>query len=161
MCRLRGWRDWQNNPSLYNMKSILIAVVIFFISDTPSKVSKTDLISQKWIEVGLKVFHKEYKPVDKRSAETLNFHKNGTLEKELYGQLKFKGLWKFNADSTKIAIELTELNGSPVRSTPLDKVKPTDSILKLTSDTLILGTLGQYGDLRIHGHDDRYFVSVH
>ena len=143
------------------MKSILIAFVLIFISDTPSKVSKADLISKKWIEVGLKVFGKEYRSVDKQSAEILTFHKNGTAEKELYGNLKFKGLWKFTPDSTKLAIEWTELNDNPVRNTPINKVKPTDSILKLSSDTMILGTLKQYGDLRIHGHDDRYFVTVH
>jgi hypothetical protein len=143
------------------MKSILIGFALILISDTPSKVSKADLISKKWIEVGLKVFGKEYRPVDKQSAEFITFHKNGTVEKELYGNLKFKGLWKFTLDSTKLAIEWTELNDNPVRSTPINKVKPTDSILKLSADTMILGTLKQYGDLRIHGHDDRYFVSVH
>ena len=143
------------------MKSILFVLVLIFISESPSKVSKTDLISQKWIEVGLKVFGREYRSVDKQSAETFTFHKDGTLEKEVYGNLKFKGLWKFSADSMKIAIELTTLNGNPLRSTPLSKIKPTDSILKLTRDTLILGTLKQYVDLRMHGHDDRYFVRVH
>ena len=142
------------------MKSILVVSILFFSPYSPS-ISKTDLISQKWIGVGLKVFGKDYRPIDKRSAETLTFHKNGTLEKELYGNLKFKGFWKFNADSTKIAMELTELNGNHIQDMPLDSGKPTDSILKLTQDTLILGTLKQYGDLRIHGHDDRYFVRIH
>jgi hypothetical protein len=143
------------------MKSILIVFLLILISDTPSKVSKTDLISQKWIEVGLKVFGREYRSIDKQSAEIFTFHKDGTLEKEVYGNLKFKGLWKFSDDSMKVAIELTAVNGNPLRSTPLGKLKPTDSILKLSQDTLILGTLKQYGDLRIHGHDDRYFARVH
>ena len=142
------------------MKCILIAFALIIISDTPSKVSKADLICQKWIEVGLKVFGKEYRTVDKQSAEILSFHKNGTLEKELYSNLKFKGLWKFSNDSNKIAIEWTELNANPLRNTPINKVKPTDSILKLSADSMILGTLKQYGDLRIHGHDDRYFVKM-
>jgi len=142
------------------MKSILFVFIFLFISYRLAPVSKADLISQKWIEIGLKVFGREYKSVDKRSAEILTFHKDGTLEKELYGNLKFKGLWKFSEDSSKLAIELTELNGNPMGGLPLNEMKPTDSILKLTRDTLIIGMLAQYGELRIHGHDDRYFVSA-
>ena len=119
------------------------------------------MISQKWLEVGLKAFGNEYKPVDKSLVQIITFHKNGTLEKELYGNLKFKGIWKFSSDSNKIAIELTELNGNKLKGLSLNEIKPTDSILKLTRDTLILGALGEYGHLRVHGHDDRYFVRVH
>jgi len=144
---------------LNNMKAVL-TIIFILILGFPATTSKVDMISQKWLEVGLKVFEKEYRPIDKQSAETLVFHKNGKMEKELYGNLKFKGIWKFSDDSMKIAIELTELNGNPVRGLSLSEMKPTDSILKLTHDTLILGTLKEYGNLRIHGHDDRYFVSV-
>jgi hypothetical protein len=142
------------------MKSIPFVFILLLISHPPP-ASKMDLISQKWIEVGLKVFGKEYRSIDKASAEILTFHQNGSLEKELYGNLKFKGLWKFSADSTKIGIELTQLNGNPMQGLPLKDIKPTDSIMKLTHDSLILGVLGEYGELRIHGHDDRYFVRAH
>ena len=143
------------------MKTILFTLSILLLFGPAQKVSKADMISQKWLEVGLKAFGNEYKPVDKSLVEIITFHKNGTLEKELYGNLKFKGIWKFSSDSNKIAIELTELNGNKLKGLSLNEIKPTDSILKLTRDTLILGALGEYGHLRVHGHDDRYFVRVH
>src|SRR6476469_7101765 len=138
------------------MKIFLLCIMSIYPSMPFQTAGKTDLICQKWLEVGLKVFGNEYKRVDKQSAETFSFSKNGTLTKVIYGNLKYKGQWRFSADSTKVAMELTELNGIAIKNVPLEKIKPTDSIIKLTRDTLILGSLGYYGDMRVYGHDDRY-----
>ncbi len=72
--------------------------------------------------------------------------------------LQIGGVWKFDADSAKLAFALTSMGGTPMASLPLEKTKPTDSILKLTADTLIYGSLAYYGPEKVYGHDDLYFV---
>jgi hypothetical protein len=50
------------------------------------------------------------------------------------------------------------MNGVTTHDLSLADTNPTDSIIKLTGDTLIYGSLSFYGQQRIYGHDDWYFV---
>ena len=139
------------------MKSFFILAA--FSSFSLMTDNKTNLLCQKWHEVGVKSFNKEFKPIDKRGAETITFYNDGTFEKELYGTLHFKGHWLFSNDSTKLAFSITEMNGAAMKNNePLTNKYATDSIIKLTKDTLIDGHLGYFGEKQIYGHDDIYYV---
>lgn len=137
---------------------IILAIFLFFtfcfLTD-----NKTKLLCQRWRQIGIKSFNKDFKLVDKSLAETIIFKSDGTFEKELYGSLHFNGLWLFNNDSTKLAMTLTDMNGTKMPSTePFTNKYANDSIIKLTQDTLIDGQLQYFGANKIYGHDDIYYV---
>jgi hypothetical protein len=140
------------------MKLLFTALTNIFLSSTLQHDSKFDLVCQKWKQVGIKSFGKDYNPVDKSMTEIIEFKKDGTYEEELYGNIQFKGKWKFSNDSTKLGFEVTEMNGTAMHDLSLADSKPIDSIIKLTKDTLIYGSLGFYGKNQLYGHDDWYFV---
>ena len=71
----------------------------------------------------------------------MTLDRSGNYEEALYGQMKIKGHWKFNQDSTQLAFEVFEYNGTKVPGWYLDKMIPTDSVMKLTKDTLIYASL--------------------
>ena len=72
--------------------------------------------------------------------------------------MKIKGRWKFNQDSTRLAFEVFEYNGTKVPGGHLDKMILTDSVMKLTKDTLIFASRAYYGPKKVYGHTDWYFV---
>ena len=132
---------------------------LFFLSICLLTDNKTKLLCQKWRQVGIKSFGEEFKLVDKSLAEIIIFKNDGTFEKELYGSLHFKGLWLYNNDSTKLALTLTEMNETKMPSDAAFNNKyANDSIIKLTQDTLIDGQLQYFGQQKIHGHTDIYYV---
>ncbi|HEX4375107.1 MAG TPA: hypothetical protein VHZ50_17510 [Puia sp.] len=134
--------------------SFLIFISFYFTGD-----NKINLLCQKWRRIGIKSFGKEFKTVNKLD-EIIVFKNNGTFEKELYGNLHFKGIWLFSHDSTKLAMTLTEMNGTTMTNNhSLNTDYATDSIIKLTKDTLIDGHLGYFGVEKIYGHDDIYYIS--
>jgi hypothetical protein len=141
------------------MKSIIWIVALSLFS-TRAGENKMSLICNSWKLVGIQSFSKEYKPANVGQGENLTFHANGTYEKVLYGQLKLKGDWSFRVDSTKLEFTVDSMNGTKMPSTPLGTFKPTDSIAKLTTDTLIIARLAYYGPDRVYGHDDWYYVRV-
>ncbi len=105
------------------------------------------------------MFGKDYKQIDKSMSEAIWFKKDGTFEKELYGSLKFKGKWLFSNDSLKLALGITEMNGTPMPGNDsFDNRFATDSILSLTNDTFIDAQLGYFGKQKIYGHDDIYYI---
>ncbi|WP_295654448.1 hypothetical protein [uncultured Mucilaginibacter sp.] len=121
--------------------------------------SKMNLIcNKKWRWVALKSFGKELNPVQKSLSDALFFRNDGTFEKEMYGQLKFKGKWAFNTDSSKLDMAITEMNGQALAGMALGESHPTDSIMRLTKDTLIIAKLAYFGPKNIYGHDDWYYV---
>jgi hypothetical protein len=120
--------------------------------------SKLDLVCQRWRQVGIKSFHKDYHPLDQSAAEVILIKKDGNYEEEIYSTIKIKGRWKFNIDSSKLAFAMTEMNGTTIEGLSLADTNPTDSIIKLTKDTLIYGALAFYGQQKEYGHDDWYFV---
>ncbi len=123
---------------------------------------KAKLICHTWVQVGLKQFRGKYRAVTVM-PKIMTFQTDGSYE-EKYGTLNMKGHWSFGRDSSKFAVSLTEFNGQKISDMPLDKVVPHDSILKLTRDTLIYGSLATFGPGNKlgqgYGHDDWYFVRV-
>jgi len=92
-------------------------------------------------------------------AEVITFKNDGTYDKVLYGQMSIKGDWRFDQDSTKLNMAVTTVNGARVGGMTIKESKPIDTILRLTKDTLVLGTLAYYGASKEYGHDDLYFVA--
>ena len=122
-----------------------------------SQDSRMQLVSHKWKQVGIKSFGKKYQAVN-ASEKVMILDRNGSYEETLYGQMKIKGHWKFNQDSTRLAFEVFEYNGVKVPGGYLDKMLPTDSIMRLTKDTLIYASLAYHGPKKVYGHTDWYFV---
>jgi hypothetical protein len=133
----------------------LISILLFLI---PMHDTKLNLLCQQWRQVGIKYFDKDYKPIDRSMSETIIVKKDGTYEKELHATLKFKGKWKFSNDSSKLAFSITEMNGTVTSNLSIENTKPTDSLIRLTIDTLIIGRLAYYGVHKIYGHDDWYYT---
>lgn len=138
------------------MKPLLILSFFSFWYLTGDRSSQ---ICRTWKQVGYKGFHKAYKPIDPSMAEVITFKKDGTYDKVLYGQMSIKGDWQFDPDSTKIKMAVTSINGARVGGMTIDQSKPTDTLLRLTRDTLVYGTLAYYGKSSEYGHDDLYFVA--
>jgi len=89
----------------------------------------------------------------------MQFNEDGSYQEEMFS-LKSKGIWQFTADSTMLKIGLTEMNGMQLKGLSFEDSKPTNRILKLTTDSLIIGMEAYYGPEKIFGHDDWYFVPV-
>ena len=135
---------------------ILTGVFLFGFSE---QKSKTDLLCQKWRQIGTKSFGKDYHEIDKSMSEVIWFKKDGTYENELYGNLKFKGEWLFSDDSSKLALGISEMNGTPIsENQPFNYRYANDSILILTNDTFIDARLAYFGNQEIYGHDDVYYI---
>jgi hypothetical protein len=119
--------------------------------------SKTNMLYGEWIQFGFKPNKAaEIKILTEDcSKKKAEFKKDGTYIEEMYC-LKSSGYWDFNADSTKLGIQLTEFNGQTIGK----KSAPTfrTLIIKLTQDTLVYGQEAYYGNDRVYGHDDWYFV---
>lgn len=132
---------------------IILLATLFYSNREHGKI---DLFCRSWRQVGFKK-NGETKviPVDKERGKRIEFRKDGTFEEIMYN-LKGKGIWEFNEDSTKFGLKMIEYNGMDV-SNSLPNVKNI-LIIKLTNDTLIYGTEAYYGKEKIYGHDDLYFV---
>ncbi len=65
---------------------------VLFLAFT-GRESKTELLCHKWREIGTKLFGKTYHRIDKSQSELVEFNKDGTYEKLVYGNLRFKGRW--------------------------------------------------------------------
>ncbi len=117
------------------------------------------MLCQKWRQIGIKNFDKDFHEIDKSMSDVIWFKKDGTFEKELYGNLKFKGEWLFSNDSSKLALEINEMNGTPMPGNdPFNNRFANDSILKLTNDTFIDARLAYFGNQKIYGHDDICYI---
>lgn len=123
---------------------------------------KTKLISQKWFQFATKQHGKD-KPtvVPTAIAITYILKEDNTYQEFQYnGMLKIAGKWKFTEDEKKLLFTISKVNGKDIPSVPTFEGKPTTIILKLTTDTLIIGNEAYYGNNAIYGHDDQYFVRV-
>jgi len=120
---------------------------------------RSSQICRTWKQIGYKGSHKEYKPIHPSMAEVITFKKDGSYDKVLYGQTSIKGDWRFDQGSTKLNMAVATINGARMGGTTIKESKPTDTILRLTRDTLVLGTLAYYGESKEYGHDDLYFVA--
>jgi hypothetical protein len=140
------------------MKKSTLAVLFFSMSLISTSESKMELICRTWKLTALKSFKKDLKPINQANSESLTFMSDGTYDKLLYGQLKIKGAWGFTQDSSKLLFNITSMNGASMAATPLDPLYPTDSIIMLTPDTLIIARLAYYGEKKEYGHDDWYYT---
>ena len=139
------------------MKAVLPLVLMLMSLNLYGQNTKFHLLSGKWIAYGFKS-HKDsiVKIIREDCAkEKYDFNKDGNYTQEMFCS-KQHGKWAFNDDSTKIGFKLTEFMGQKVE----DKLpmKYHHLIIKLTKDTLIIGSEGYYGNERTYGHDDSYFV---
>jgi len=138
------------------MKPLLL---LSFFSLLNLSIDRSSQICRTWKQIGFKGFHKEYKPIHPSMAEVITFKNDGTYDKVLYGQMSIKGDWRFDQDSTKLNMAVTTVNGARVGGMTIKESKPIDTILRLTKDTLVLGTLAYYGASKEYGHDDLYYVA--
>ena len=142
------------------MKVILLTLISFFLVPGTKTGGKMALVCGKWKLVGIQSSGKEYKTVDNGMSQTIIIKADGTFDEELYGTMKVKGQWKFSKDSAKLAFGVTEMDGNTMEGLAPD-TKPTDSIIKLTADTLVYGSVKYFGKQKIYMHDDMYFVREH
>lgn len=141
--------------SIYNFCSAIALTAILLSMKADN--GKRELLCHKWVQFAFKRnIEKSPTPVDKSMAKTCIFNPNGEYV-ELMG-LKASGHYFLNAAQTKIALQFGNINGKnmPVSA---DTTKHYNIIiLKLTKDTLIYGQEAYYGEKRVYGHDDWYFV---
>jgi hypothetical protein len=143
-----------------NVKTTVVFLLpLFFLLPLQESGSKAALFCRKWQQVVTKSFSRAYNPVSTEMAKVMEFRSDGSYQEQMF-MLESKGQWKFNADSSKFVISLTELNGQPTKDMSLDDKIATDLIIRLTSDTLIVGEEGYFGPEKIYGHDDWYFVPI-
>jgi hypothetical protein len=118
---------------------------------------KKDLLCHKWVQFAFKRnVEISPSPVDKSMAKTCFFNQNGEYM-ELMG-LKATGHYFLNTTQTKIALQYEVINGKKF-SLSADTAKHYNIIiLRLTKDTLIYGQEAYYGEKRVYGHVDWYFV---
>jgi hypothetical protein len=141
--------------TLFNFCSVmaLTAILLSMKADNGRK----ELLCHKWVQFAFKRnIETSPSPIDKSMAKTCIFDPNGGYV-ELMG-LKASGHYFLNAAQTKISLQLEVINGKtmPVSA---DTTKHFNIIiLRLTKDTLIYGQEAYYGEKRVYGHDDWYFV---
>jgi hypothetical protein len=136
--------------------SILLS--IFALTFLQKGDSKFDRICHKWRMVGMGVADGKYIPARVPEEELLTFGKDGNYEEILYGKMKIVGKWKFAEDSVKLGFAVTSINGATMPGMTLDESKPTDSLVKLTADTLIYAEISYAGPKMEYQHNDKYFV---
>jgi hypothetical protein len=137
---------------------ILFFTFALLLGLIPPKKSKLELICHTWKKVGTKPFHKEFVPGSSPEEEVITLRRDGNFEQVLNGLMQISGEWKFSADSTKLAFGVISMNGTAMPYLSLDEVKPTDSLIKLTADSLIYAQVAYYGPDQEYGHSDVYFV---
>lgn len=152
--------DICNQEKIYlNIMKIILASTLLLLLLLPQSVN-FDLLLHKWKKVGTKDFGKEYQATNNSLGEILTIKDDGTYQQVIYGQMKFSGNWKYDRVKSKLAFAVTEMNGKVMFSMSINEVKPTDSIVRLTTDTLIKASLKYYGPKKVYGHDDTYYVRV-
>ena len=134
-----------------------ILIITFFLSNF-QQPSKMDLLCHKWVEVGRKDFGKDYKStVDNNHKENILIKKNGMFFSRLNEKVTIKGIWVCNRDTSKIAFNLI-FHDKEFKTIDRTKILPTDTIVLLTEDTLVLGNFTRVNHLKINGYDETYYV---
>lgn len=141
--------------------NLIISLLIITSFLLPSQDAKKEqMLCKKWHQIGSKSFGKPYKELNGCMGEQIEFRQDGSFSKTVYCTLNFAGQWRFNSDSTKLNIALTEMDGKHVDKTMnIEQTKPTTIILFLSNDSLILGKEVYYGKDRKYGHDDSYYIN--
>ena len=133
--------------------TFVFLLALLFLQPVQEPGSKTALFCRKWQQVGIKSFNRAFNLVQAENAKVMEFRSDGSYKEQMF-TLESKGNWQFNADTTKFVVSLTELNGQPTKAIS----QTTNLIIRLTSDTLIVGEEGYFGPQKTYGHDDWYFV---
>jgi hypothetical protein len=118
------------------------------------------MLSHTWVQFAFKRNGEtSASPTDKTMVKTCTFNPNGDYEESTYNSgVKISGYYFLNGDQTKIALKFDVLNGQRLPGST-DTIKRYNIIiLRLTRDTLIYGQEARYGERRVYGHDDWYFV---
>ena len=140
------------------IKTLAIGILFLTGIQVFGQGSKLDKFCGEWIQFGYKS-HKDavVKLIqDDCSIKKCEFSSDGKYVEDMFC-LKGIGNWAFNADSTKFDFSFTEYMGKKIgNQSPIKYFNKL--IIKLTPDTLIYGSEAYYGNERIYGHDDWYFV---
>lgn len=98
------------------MKSVLLLLAASLFLTDQQKKSKLDLLSQKWLQVGIKFQDKPYKAIPRSQADEYTIQKDGSFQVLVHplsgNPIHYSGEWKFSKDSTKLAFLRTEMEGS-------------------------------------------------
>jgi len=147
------------NKSFYMKQTTLLLLLLMTTLILSGQTNKHDLFCQKWIQFGYKSHSDSNVRIitDDCSKKKCEFFKDGKYTEDMFC-LKGFGIWAFNKDSTKFGFKYTEYMGQKIEEKL--PISFNSLILKLTVDTLIIGNEGYYGNNKIYGHDDLYFVRV-
>jgi hypothetical protein len=144
----------------YAFKIVTVILIAASLLSMRSDNDRKDMLSHTWVQFAFKR-NNETSPsiVDKTTVKTCTFSANGAYEESTYNSgVKISGGYFLNDNQTKIALKLDVLNGQRLPGTNDTAKRYNIIILKLTKDTLIYGQEARYGEKRIYGHDDWYFV---
>lgn len=142
----------------------LLILLTFLLGVSVNECNKMDLLCYKWVSIGIKdpIHGLHFSKSPTISSLRIWFRKDGTCDQEQnnYGKLIRKGAWKFNRDSSKVSITITssEFSGETHIDEPSKYFTELDTIIKLTSDTLILGTFFYLLPDSTYVHEDLYYV---
>ena len=134
------------------MKVILLFLLGLIYNYSFQNENKQILLCKKWKIVGFQNMNKAYATFNDNDVMRLYIDKDGTFE--LKDFLPIKGKWKFNIDSTKLALLKTD--GIPSLSSSLDDFNFL--IMKLTKDSLIYRQLGISALTRKEIYTDWYCI---
>ena len=142
---------------LIGFKVFLVTTLLASLLSMKADNDRKELLCHKWVQVAFKRNSETApSPVDKAMAKTCVFNPDGGYV-EVMG-MKATGHYFLNAAQTKIAFQYQMINGKTF-TLPGDTTKHYNYIiLKLTKDSLIYGQEALYGEKRVYGHDDWYFV---
>ncbi|HTB52843.1 MAG TPA: hypothetical protein VK718_08720 [Ferruginibacter sp.] len=139
------------------MKTLLIilALLAFVSFQTDNK----SLLVGTWKQFGYKAHGStEIKTtIDNCSNKIMTFSEDGSYEEEM-NCLQSTGKWFLNSDQTKFDFTLTSFNGMAIPASGDTTKRINKLIIKLNKDTLIFGEEAYYGNNKVYGHDDWYFV---
>jgi len=147
------------------MKPVLSTFCAFIVLSSILLSMKADnerrvLLSHTWVQFAFKGNRDSLAtPVDKSMAKTCTFNANGTYEESTYNSgVRISGYYYLNGNETKLALKFNVLNGQQLPGINDTTKHYNIIILRLTKDTLIYGQEARYGEKRVYGHDDWYFV---
>jgi hypothetical protein len=145
------------------MKLLILVLLFLSFPEKPVYSDKTDMICHKWIAIGGKQpGHEEQFSHNKYYPVRIWFKKDGVCVKEQnwYGKSTITGTWKFSTDSSNIMFTATEseIPSQRIVVEPSKYHVVSDTIIKLTPDTLILGTFFYMPPDSTYVHHDLYYV---
>lgn len=146
---------------LFLFKFCTLIVLSSILLSMKTDNDRTALLSHTWVQFAFKKNGDTLSnPVARSYAKICTFNPNGSYEEYTNNSgVKISGYYFLNDNQSKIAFKFNVLNGQQLPGSPYDTAKRYNIIiLRLTKDTLIYGQEARYGEKRVYGHDDWYFV---